>query len=1317
MQCTESFQADDELRPGGTEISAEELAGSCSQLIFSWVAPFLRVAVNAARDGSLSLQSLPIAPALERPELAIEGLAAHIAQQQRQIGKQSRTPSLLRAILCWQRHVLIREVLRAVLCSLLFVLSPLLLRLVVSTMRSTATTAQGCLAVVGMAAFGLGGGVLQQHSFHNFTHLGRQIWAGLVGNMFDKLACLDRTTFGAPSEGQILSMIGQDASIFPYMSPFFCIFLVMPCNILFPAIFLFYFLREAFAVGFAVCILIALVSNWASVQYKRLVTQKLQVADARLVLLNETLQGIRSVKLCAWEQALEARVASARREETRLLFWVHMCYALQQGVTAALPVFGITATFLTHAALGRPLEADIVAMSIAYFDQLSLGFLLLPNAKMQLEMMRVGITRVGRLLMHPEANNPRVEASASERPGIQIKDASFAWPSAAGGVDVSTGSEAQLALRDVTLSVNPGDLVVVVGPVASGKSTLASGVFGFAHASRGHVKLVGKAAYVPQSPQILNNSVRENVLFGSQFHEERYRTALRACCLEQDLAQFSEGDSTEIGEKGITISGGQRARVALARAYYSGADVVVLDDPLSAMDAHVGAGVFQQCILALRNQGKAVLLMTNQLSLCSYADTVVMLEAGIVVAQRGFAELAATPGSQFASLLFSQSSPIESEELGEGGETAARVEEPRKQQKLTPQGADGSESPARKQTRASGMKVEEVMQGRVGLWEWQKIARSGRSTLLSCLLLGSCIAVPACMYLSTVMLGVWTSAARDVDTAFAATREVALYVSAGVLFAVCCAVRVSAAALYFLRVSRQLHSRMLASTLRQSMAWYDTTPLGRVLNRFSQDVALTDLQMPRLFEFTMQHASVVIVGLLGAGAVAWPTLIVIVPLGFPLWRLHQSYGAVAVHLQRIMLSATSPVMSQASSFLIALDTIRAFGREKLFAARFRTAMADYVRTYYWIHATDRLAMTVLTVFCVPLLTLFLGMAVILLVRTGMLSPDLGGLALSMSNALAQRIPLFLWCASTLEKFFGGAQRMAEYADLPWEGGEVDHAAWISASARKDDRSPDVLSAPALKLDNVHLRYQPDLPFVLCGLSLDVQPGERLGVCGRTGSGKSTLFLACFRMVEVDRGVILVFGRDASTLPLPVLRSQLAIVPQDPLMFSGTVRSNLDFHGRHTDQEVWEALKLASLETHIGNLPSGLQEPVQEKGSNFSGGTVQLLCIARILLARQRIVFLDECTASVDLQTDATVQAAVKSAFDGCAVICIAHRLRTIIDYDRIACLDKGCVAEVGSPHDLLQNDGLFSQLVSSAGEGDAKEMRQIAASQALVWSL
>lgn len=252
--------------------------------------------------------------------------------------------------------------------------------------------------------------------------------------------------------------------------------------------------------------------------------------------------------------------------------------------------------------------------------------------------------------------------------------------------------------------------------------------------------------------------------------------------------------------------------------------------------------------------------------------------------------------------------------------------------------------------------------------------------------------------------------------------------------------------------------------------------------------------------------------------------------------------------------------------------------------------------------------------------------------------------------------------------------------------------------------------PAMELENIHLRYQPDLPLVLKGLSLKVWPAESIGVCGRTGSGKSTLFLACFRMVEPDEGRILVGGREASAVPLPELRSQLAIVPQDPLIFSGTLRANLDFHGLHSDEEIWEALRLAKLESQIQASPQGLDAIVKEKGSNFSQGTVQLLCIARILLSRQRVVFLDECTASVDYKTDAAVQAAVRSAFKDCAVISIAHRLHTIIECNRIACLDAGRVAECGPAHELLQLDGgIFAGLVDSAGEAEATELRRRAA--------
>ncbi|CAE8595207.1 unnamed protein product [Polarella glacialis] len=668
---------------------------------------------------------------------------------------------------------------------------------------------------------------------------------------------------------------------------------------------------------------------------------------------------------------------------------------------------------------------------------------------------------------------------------------------------------------------------------------------------RGRSKMLGTAAYVPQNPQILNASLRENVLFGLPLEETRYRQALRACCLEPDLAQLTDGDATEIGEKGITISGGQRARVALARVYYANPDVVVLDDPLSAMDAHVGAEVFRNCILALRDQGKAVLLMTNQLQLCCAADRILVLDLGRVTEQGSFSELSGRQHGHLGGLLANPDTAAGNNNNNKKNslqhDASGSASEPGKS---APAGPDLEQAPAK--TRTAGMTSEAVLQGRVGLREWQRIAKSAHSRVLGAVLLASCLVVPIFMYASPVLLGLWTSAAREGGDPVAAGNALALYVAAGGLVAAGVAARVSTAALYFARVSGQLHRRMLASVLRQPLVWYDTTPLGRVLNRFSQDVALMDLQLPRLFEFTLQHTSVVLVGVIGAGALAWPVLLVMLPVLWPLRHLQMRYGAVALHLQRLMLNATSPVMSKASGFLTALDTIRAFGREDLFAADFRVAMGDFCRAYYWIHATDRLGVSLLTVLCIPSLTLLMGVSVLILARAGLLTPELGGMALALSAGFAQRIPLFLWCSSTLEKFFGGVQRVAEYADLPWEGGLCDHAAWVRSSSADGLEAPSselakVSDFPALELIDIHLRYQPNLPPVLKGLSLTVWAGEKLAVCGRTGSGKSTLFLACFRMIEPESGQIFLEGRDALCVPLPQLRSELAIVPQDPLM--------------------------------------------------------------------------------------------------------------------------------------------------------------------------
>ncbi|CAE7032848.1 ABCC2 [Symbiodinium sp. KB8] len=941
----------------GDGTSPEESAGPLRRLWFGWALPFFRQASRDISRQDFSLMSLPPFPHAESSESAAEKLAEQLAHE---VARLDRKPSLQRALFqCWKK-VFLLEFLRALLAACCFLLAPFLLRQTVNSLREGLwLEAFGYLSAI--AASGMVGGLLQQHGFHGFSHWGRQMWAALVGNIFTKMASIDAGAFTSQfSEGQVISMIGQDASIFPYMGPFLCIFLVMPCNILMPAAILLYYLRDAFLVGFASCVLVSVLSSWAASAYKRNVKAKLAVADARLVLVNETLQGARSIKYCAWEGALEAKIKRVRDEEVRLLSWIHLCYALQQGAMAALPVIGITASLLTHVALGRALEADIVSMTVAYFDPLSFGFMLWPNCRMQLQTMSAGIARVERLLLVPEiATTPAAPEGAKE--GICLEHASFSW----------NGERPHL--QEISLTVRPRELVMAVGPVASGKSTLVSGIFGLVRqvAEAGQVRILGQPAYVPQNPQVLNASVRDNILFGLPMNEERYEEAIAACCLEQDLDQFVEGDATEIGEKGITISGGQRARIALARVYYADADVVILDDPLSAMDAHIGASVFSRCVLALRAQGKAILMTTNQLQLCSAADRILILEAGRQVRQGSFQETARELGAASGSVAVPSEGP-EKRSTNEDKNIGAGISRP---QVLRPTAVSGK----------SGMKAEGMLQGRLGVREWLNVAQGGQSTFLGLCLAFSSLLVPLAMFLSNVLLATWIREAQ-MGPAFDDQRS---YLLASLAFALCCAFRVSFAAMYFTKISRHLHQKMLASVLRQPLNWYDTTPLGRVLNRFSQDISLMDLQMPRLFEFAMQHFAVVFVGIIGASVLAWPALLVLLLIGWPLRRLQDRYGSVALNLQRLMLMATSPVMSQVSGFLLAMDTIRAFRRERHFVKRFFETMDGYYKTYYWIHAVDRLAMGLQIAVCVPFITLCLGASVMLLVYAGSLSPEPG----------------------------------------------------------------------------------------------------------------------------------------------------------------------------------------------------------------------------------------------------------------------------------------------------------------------------------------
>ena len=529
------------------------------------------------------------------------------------------------------------------------------------------------------------------------------------------------------------------------------------------------------------------------------------------------------------------------------------------------------------------------------------------------------------------------------------------------------------SLADVSLTVASGELVVVVGCVASGKSTLAAGIFGLVRKVKGEVLTVGACAYVQQHPQILNASVRDNVTFGSAFDEERFSRSIRSCCLEADLEQFVDREWTEIGEKGITVSGGQRSRVALARALYSGASFAVLDDPLAAMDANIGHRVFQQCIVSdMCGRGTAVVLFTNQVHLGKFASRILLLDDGEVKECGTFHELMLAGGA-FARLYASQEPDAEEPTaVDHGVGHVSKAPPPPLPSSSVTEKPVAQTQPAASPTPHGSMSVERHQEGLIGLKDIFRLSGTGRSRGCGAVLTVCIVCAPLSSFAANVFLNAWV--VESIGTEPLQQRfQLTVYLSAGALFAALSFGRVTAASVYFVRMSTRLHELMIASVLRQKMAWYDTTPLGRILNRCSQDVMLVDQQLPRFMEFCAQYVGVVFVGVCGAAVLVWPSLVLTIPMFVFLYVVLQHYGTLAVDLQRLMLERTSPVISEVTSFLTAMDTVRAFGKVDVFKDEFCQATGRFICVYYWMHINDRVCSFFMVAVFTPLVSLILGL--------------------------------------------------------------------------------------------------------------------------------------------------------------------------------------------------------------------------------------------------------------------------------------------------------------------------------------------------------
>ncbi|KCV70415.1 hypothetical protein H696_02759 [Fonticula alba] len=864
---------------------------------------------------------------------------------------------------------------------------------------------------------------------------------------------------------------------------------------------------------------------------------------------------------------------------------------------------------------------------------------------------------------------------------VVIEDGSFAWSQ-------RQARDGTPTLQRVSLALNDASLMAVVGPVGSGKSSLIGAVLGDMLRVSGAVATQGRVAYVPQQAWILNATLRENILFGRPYDEAFYNSVVDACALRRDISILPGGDMTEIGEKGINLSGGQKQRVSLARAVYSQADIYLLDDPLSAVDSHVGRHIFER-VIGPRGclADRARLLVTHGIHYLRYCDQIVTMRGGRIVESGSYRALIDN-GGLFARLVEEYGS-AEAEDGGDaspglmasddednadtGGPSPASeplVEEAEAQKAAAlaakPDADAAGAQLVEKETREVGDvkgSVYVTYMKAMGIWP-------------TVLLLVSFLLTQAAQIGSSVWLSYWS----EQRTTSNVWLYLGVYAALGVVMSLLTVASVYVSRVVTgLRAARLLHEKLLDRIFAVPMSFFDTTPLGRIVNRFSKDLNTIDQVLPNaIYSFLRTFAQVLAVLVVISYSTPY-FLIAIIPLGVVYVMVQRFYVATSRELQRLESISRSPIYAHFGESLGGVSTIRAYCQEKRFIQANRAFLDINSQMYYPSISSNRWLAVRLE--CVGSLIVLLA-ALFAVLAGNTINASTVGLSLTYALSVTQTLNWMVRMSSDVESNIVSVERVNEYTEL-----ETEAPASIPETDPNANSPAAWPSAGAITFHKYSTRYRPGLDLVLRDISLAIGAREKIGVVGRTGAGKSSLTLALFRLIEAASGYIDIDQVDTSRLGLHDLRSRLSIIPQEPVLFGGSVRQNLDPFDDHTDEAVWAALHSAHIGPHIASLEGQLSAIVAQGGENFSVGQRQLICLGRALLRRSQILVLDEATAAVDVETDTLIQSTIRKEFAGCTIITIAHRLHTIMDSDRVLVLDHGRVAEFDSPQALLAQPG------------------------------
>ncbi|KAJ4976197.1 hypothetical protein NE237_001303 [Protea cynaroides] len=1133
------------------------------------------------------------------------------------------------------------------------------------------------------------GVLFEAQYFQNVMRVGYRLRATLVAAVFRKSLRLTHESRKKFASGKITNLMTTDAESLQQVCQQLHSLWSAPFRIIVSLVLLYGELGVASLLGALMLVLLFPIQTYVISKMRKLSMEGLQRTDKRIGLMNEILPAMDTVKCYAWEQSFQSKVQDIRDDELSWFRKSQLLGAFNSFLLNSIPVVVTVVSFGMFIFLGGDLTPARAFTSLSLFAVLRFPLFMLPNLITQVVNVNVSLKRLEELFIAEErilTPNPPLEPGL---PAITIRDGYFSWDSKA----------EKPTLSNVNLDIPVGSLVAIVGGTGEGKTSLVSAMLGELPPMSDTISVMrGTVAYVPQISWIFNATVRNNILFGSVFEPARYEKAIEVSALQHDLGLLPGGDLTEIGERGVNLSGGQKQRVSMARAVYSNSDVYIFDDPLSALDAHVARQVFDKCIKD-ELQGKTRVLVTNQLHFLPHVDRILLVHEGMVKEEGTFEELS-NNGVLFQKLMENAGKLEENVEENEvTKDNDQKNSEPAANGKVNGLLKNESSTNKRKEGKSVLIKKEERETGVVSLNVLTRYKNALGGAWVVMILFLCYVSTEALRVSSSTWLSMWTDQSSPNRYASGVYMLIYALLSFGqVLVTLTNSYWLITSSLY---AAKRLHDGMLHSILRAPMVFFQTNPIGRIINRFAKDLGDIDRNVAVFANMFLSQVSQLLSTFVLIGIVSTISLWSILPLLVVFYAAYLYYQSTAREVKRLDSITRSPVYAQFGEALNGLPTIRAYKAYDRMANINGKSMDNNIRFTLVNMSSNRWLGIRLETLGGLMIWLTATFAVMQNQRAEnqVAFASTMGLLLSYALNITNLLTAVLRLASLAENSLNAVERVGTYIDLPSEG----------PSIIETNRPPPAWpSSGSIKFEDVVLRYRPELPPVLHGLSFMVSPTEKVGIVGRTGAGKSSMINALFRIVELEGGRILIDGCDIAKFGLTDLRKVLGIIPQSPVLFSGTVRFNLDPFTEHNDADLWEALERAHLKDVIRRNSLGLDAEVSEAGENFSVGQRQLLSLARALLRRSKILVLDEATAAVDVRTDALIQKTIRDEFKSCTMLIIAHRLNTIIDCDRVLLLDAGQVREYDTPEHLLLNEGsAFSRMVQSTGAANAQYLRSL----------